>query len=241
MLQGAMTFIRGMQELLARAELRSVLWRMMGLLFVLMLLLSGGTFWLIDYVANLWIPEGDAWYWQILSWLVWLMAFVLAVLCGIVSFVALGSAAVAPWLDLLARRVEQRVGSELAEQNSGWMQLVLQSLVNSVRPLFGLVLWGVAALLFFWLPPVATALWAYGGVRFLSFELMDTPASRRNWNYVERKTQLNEKRWFYIGFSGLATLLLMVPIVNLLVIPAAVVGLSRHLSQGERSQPVSML
>jgi len=228
MFQGGAVFLRGMQELLARAELRSVLWRMMGLLFVLMLLLGGGTFWLVDYIANLWIPEGDAWYWQIISWLAWLLAFVLAVLCGIVSFVALGSAAVAPWLDLLARRVEQRCGSELAEQNVGWMGLVLHSLANSVRPLFGLMLWGAAALLFFWLPPVATALWAYGGIRFLSFELIDTPASRRNWNYTERKQQLGEKRWFYLGFSGLAMLLLMVPVLNLLVIPAAVVGLTQH-------------
>ncbi|GAV20332.1 putative sulfate transport protein CysZ [Mariprofundus micogutta] len=233
MFKGAALFITGLKQLLARAELRSVLWRMAGLLLVLMLLLTGGVFWLIDYVANLWIPEGDAWYWQIVSWLAWLLAFVLAVLCGIVSFVALGSAAVAPWLDLLARRVEQRTGSELAEQTSGWMQLVMHSLANSVRPLLGLMLWGGAALLFFWLPPVATALWVYGGVRFLSFELIDTPASRRNWNYARRKSELNEERWFYIGFSGLATLLLMVPLLNLLVIPAAVVGLSQHLVNRE--------
>jgi len=240
MINGAVTLLRGLQALLARAELRSVLWRMIGLLFVLMLLLAGGTFWLIDYIANLWIPEGDAWYWQVVAWLAWLLAFVLAVLCGIVAFVALGSAAVAPWLDLLARRVEQRNGSELAEQNSGWMGLVLHSLANSVRPLFGLMLWGAAALLFLLIPvvgvPVATALWAYGGVRFLSYELIDTPASRRNWSYAERKQQLDEKRWFYLGFSGLAMLLLMVPVLNLLVIPAAVVGLSRDLPAGKGSQ-----
>jgi len=233
MIQGAMIFLQGLKELLARAELRSVLWRMIGLLFVLMVVLTGGVFWLVDYVANLWIPEGDAWYWQVISWLVWILAFVLAVLCAVFSFVTLGSAAAAPWLDLLARRTEQRAGSELEEQDSGWATLVLQSLANSVRPLFGLLVWGVAALFFFWLPPVATALWAYGGIRFLSYELIDTPASRRNWGFTSRKQHLNDRRWFYFGFSGLALLLLMVPIVNLLVIPAAVVGLSHNLSKGE--------
>jgi CysZ protein len=66
-------------------------------------------------------------------------------------------------------------------------------------------------------------------VRFLSFELIDTTASRRGWDYAQRKAELIEKRWFYLGFAGLATLLMMVPIVNLLVIPAAVVGLSKAL------------
>jgi len=234
MIQGALIFLQGLQNLLARAELRSVLWRMIGLLFVLMVILTGGVFWLVDYVANLWIPEGDAWYWQVISWLVWVMALLLALLCGVFSFVTLGSAAAAPWLDLLARRTEQRAGSELVEQDAGWASLVVHSLANSVRPLIGLMLWGVAALLFFWLPPVATALWAYGGIRFLSFELIDTPASRRNWDFSARKKQLNDKRWFYFGFSGLALLLLMVPLVNLLVIPAAVVGLSQYLAtEGE--------
>lgn len=236
MIQGITIFLQGLQLLLVRTELRSVLWRMTGLLFVLMVLLTGGVFWLVDYLANLWIPEGDAWYWQVISWLAWIMALLVAMLCGIFSFVTLGSAAAAPWLDLLARRTEQRAGNELAEQDSGWAFLVLHSLANSVRPLLGLLLWGVAALLFiFWLPPVATALWAYGGLRFLSFELIDTPASRRNWDYSGRKQHLNENRWFYFGFAGLALLLLMVPVVNLLVIPAAVVGLSHYLSQAEQT------
>jgi CysZ protein len=79
------------------------------------------------------------------------------------------------------------------------------------------------------LPPLATAIWIYGGIRFLSFELMDTAASRRGWNFARRKQTLNDKRWFYLGFSGLATILLIIPVLNLFVIPAAVVGLSQYM------------
>jgi len=213
--------------LLRRAELRSVLWRMLALLLVLMLAIAAGVFWLVDYIAVLWLPQGDAWYWQILSWLVGVLAFVLAVVCGIVSFVVLGSAVSAPWLDMLAARTEALSGSNHVVESVGGLQMVMQSLANSVRPLMGLLLWGGAALLFFWLPPLATAIWTYGAVRFLSFELIDTTASRRGWDYAERKSQLIDKRWFYFGFAGLAMLLMMVPIVNLLVIPAAVVGMSQ--------------
>ncbi len=230
MIKGALTLLSGMRLLLARAELRAVLWRMLALLLVLMLALGTGVFWLLDYVAGLWIPEGDAWYWQILAGMVWGLAFLLAAVCGIVSFVLLGSAVSSPWLDLLAVRTEAIAGYKSVEQESAFLPMIMQSLANSVRPLLGLMLWGAVALLFFWLPPLATAIWTYGAIRFLSFELIDTPASRRSWGYTERKSRLVEKRWFYLGFAGLATLLMMVPIINLLVIPAAVVALSQYLS-----------
>ncbi len=228
MINGALLLLSGMRLLLSRSELRAVLWRMLVLLLFLMLGLSFGVFWLVDYIAALWIPAGDAWYWQLLSWLVGGLAFLLAVLCGIISFVTLGSAVSAPWLDLLATRTEAIAGRTGKEPELNWWPMMLQSLANSLRPLSVLLLWGALALVFFWLPPLATAIWTYGAMRFLSFELIDTTASRRGWDYAERKAHLLERRWFYIGFSGLAILLMMVPLVNLLVIPAAVVGLSKE-------------
>jgi len=230
MIRGALALLSGLRLLLGHAELRAILWRMLALLLVLMIVLSSATFWLVDYVTALWIPLGDAWYWQLLAWLAGLLAFVLAMICGIVSFVMLGSAVSAPWLDDLAARTEALSGKKVVAQSSGWMSLVLQSLSNSIRPLFGLLLWGGAALLFFWLPPLATAIWTYGAIRFLSYELIDPTASRRDWDFNMRKQKLNERRWFYFGFSGLAMLMLLVPLLNLLIIPAAVVGHSQYLS-----------
>lgn len=236
MIQGAMALLGGFRLLLLRSELRVILWRMVALLLVLMLITFSATFWLIDYVAVLWIPAGDAWYWQVLSWLAGVLAFVLAMICGIVSFVLLGSAASAPWLDDLAARTEGMFGNTVTEQQAGWLQLVLGSLNNSLRPLLGLLFWAVAALLCFWLPPLATALWTYGGIRFLSFELIDTPASRRHWDFKARKQNLNERRWFYLGFAGAALALMLVPLLNLLVIPAAVVGISRDMCHSSQSR-----
>jgi CysZ protein len=56
---------------------------------------------------------------------------------------------------------------------------------------------------------------------------MDIPASRRGWRWKDRKNSFQEHKWFFIGFSGLASILMVLPIVNLLVLPAAVAGLSR--------------
>lgn len=231
MIQGALAFLAGLKLLFSRGELRSLLWRMIGLLLLFMLLFATAAFWAVDYLAGEWLPHGDAWYWQLLSGVIWLLALLLALISGAIAYVTLGSAAVAPWLDELAGRTEMISGVQVRPTSQPWLTLVVQSLSNSLRPLLGLLLWGGAALLFFWLPPVATAIWSYGCVRFLMFELIDTPASRRDWDFATRKQRLQERRWFYFGFAGLAALLLMVPIVNLTVIPAAVVGLSRALHE----------
>jgi len=226
MIGGAAAFIAGLRLLFATGELRSVLWRMLGLLALLMLGTSFAAFWLLDYMAALWLPQGDAWYWQLLSALVWLLALLLSLISGAVAYVALGSAAVAPWLDTLAMRSERMHGISRGESSGNWLAQSAASLANSVRPLLGLLAWGVLALLLIWIPPLATAIWTWAGIRFLAYELMDTSASRQGWDFSRRQQELKQRRWFYLGFAGVGMLLLLVPFVNLFVIPAAVVALS---------------
>jgi len=239
MLKGALKLLAGLRLMLVTASLRAVLWRMLGLLAVLMIILMVSVFLLADYVAHLWLPEGDAWYWMLWSWLVWTLAIILAGLSGVMSFTILGSAAIAPWLDVLAVRTENLRGHVSEESTSAWWRQCLVSLANSVRPLTGLLLWGCAALAVFWIPVIGqllgTAIWTYAGVRFLCFELMDTTASRQNMNFSQRKASIKERRFFWLGFGGLAMLMLLVPLLNLLVIPAAVVALSSDISGSDVS------
>jgi len=232
MLQGALKLLAGLRLMLATETLRAVLWRMLGLLAVLMIVLMVAVFSLADYVAHLWLPDGDAWYWVLLSWLVWVLAILLAGLSGVLSFTILGSAAIAPWLDVLAVRTESLHGNISEENTAAWWRQCLASLMNSLRPLWGLLLWGCVALGIFWIPVVGqilgTVIWTYAGIRFLCFELMDTTASRNKMNFSQRKKSINERRFFWLGFGGLAMFMLLIPLLNLLVIPAAVVALSRE-------------
>jgi len=231
MIEGAVALLAGLKTLLAQPGLRAVLWRMLGLLLLLMLLLTGGVFWLTGYLAGLWLPEGDAWYLTLLSWLVWLVAALLAALTGIVSFTVLASAAVAPWLDMLAVRVERLQGREVEESGKTWVAQALESLGNSVRPLLGLLGMGLIAVACFIVPVIgqlaATLIWGYAGIRFLNFELMDVPASRLAWPFDRRRQAMRERRFFYLGFGATAMLLMLVPLFNLLVLPSAVVALSQ--------------
>ena len=143
MIKGAASLLLGMRMLLTEAGLRAVLWRMIFLLVVLMLLLTGGVYWLTGYVASMWLPEGDAWYWQLVSWFVWLLTILLALVSGVVSYSILASAVTAPWLDELAERTETLAGIQISMSETSWHSQILNSLANSIRPLRGFSVWAV--------------------------------------------------------------------------------------------------
>ena len=227
MIEGISTFFSGLIMLFGKAELRAVLWRMLGLLAGLMLVLMLGVFFFADYLASLWIPEGDTLFWVVVGYIASILAGLLSVVVGAVAFVALASAAAAPWLDTLAYRTEKIVGIPTVENDASWANQALAAAINSIRPLFGLMLWGLLALVFFWFPPLMTLIWTYGSIQFLNYELFDTQASRKDLKFSARKADMKENRWFWLGFGGTSLLLMVVPILNIFVLPAAVVALAQ--------------
>jgi len=46
--------------------------------------------------------------------------------------------------------------------------------------------------------------------------------------FKARKQNMKENRWFWLGFGGIALLLMAVPILNIFVLPAAVVALAKY-------------
>lgn len=232
MIRGALSLIDGLRLLLVERSLRSVLWRMLGLLLLLVVLLASGVFWLSDHLAHLWLPQSDAWYWQLLGVVAWLLAFLLALISGVVGFVGLASTMTSPWLDMLAARTEGLAGHDVPENQASWVSQIVQSLASTVRPLLGLLALGLVAAACLVVPVIgqvaATLIWGYAGIRFLNYEMLDVPASRRGWAFSRRRELMREERWYYLGFGLAAMLLMLVPALNVLVLPAAVVALSRH-------------
>jgi len=234
MFKGAWALVKGFSLLLSRAELRAVIWRMILLLLVLFVGLTYGVFELSTAIADRFIPTGDAWYIDLLAWLLSLFAILLALAVGVVSFVTLGSIAVAPWLDELYVRVGRLNGVELEAKVLPWWKSIGNSMWNSVMPLATFIPLAALAAVFLLVPIygtiAATAVWSYASLKLLSFEFMDTPASFSGWKWPQRKAQVDENKWFYMGFSGVAMLLLVVPGLNLFVLPAAVVALYPRLN-----------
>ncbi len=234
MFRGAWALVKGFSLLLSREELRAVVWRMILLLLLLFIGLTYGVFELSTAIADRFIPTGDAWYVDLLAWLLSFFAMLLSLAVGVVSFVTLGSIAVAPWLDELYVRVGRLHGVELEAKVLPWWKSIGNSMWNSVMPLATFIPLAALAAVFLLVPVygtiAATAVWSYASLNLLSFEFMDTPATFSGWKWAERKAQMEENKWYYMGFSGVAMLLLIVPGLNLFVLPAAVVALYPQLN-----------
>jgi CysZ protein len=230
MIRGAMALLDGFRLLLGQAELRALLWRMLALQIVLVVLVVAGSLSFLNWLINAYVPQAGAWYWQALAWIAELFAWLLAMAGAVVAFVTLGSIAAAPWLDMLCLRVEKLHGGEVANMDQPWWKAVLASVGNAGMPLLQFLPWAAMALALLFIPvvgvAVASVVWGYAGIRLLTFEFMDAPASRRGWKWLQRKGEFERHRGFHIGFTGTASLLLVVPVVNLLVLPAAVAGLA---------------
>jgi CysZ protein len=83
------------------------------------------------------------------------------------------------------------------------------------------------ALFFFWVPPLAAVIWAFASIQFLSYELFYTQATRQGLLFNQRREHLEQNRWFWLGFGGISLLLLTIPVLNIFVLPAAVVALAK--------------
>ncbi len=235
MIRGVTGFFAGLRALVFEPELRAVLWRMMALLVGLMLAAGLGTFWLADWLGAQFVPAGEAWYVQALAALVEVFALVLSLVVGVVAFVIFGSVAAAPWLEDLAR------SAGLASRGGArpWWASVAGSLATSLMPLVRFVPYALLAGLLLLLPVIGTMLaglvWGYGGLGLLAYEFMDAPAAVRSMGWRERREEMARARWFYLGLAGAASLWMLVPVLNLLTLPAAVVAVARRWSREQET------
>ncbi|MCY1176031.1 Sulfate transporter CysZ [compost metagenome] len=71
---------------------------------------------------------------------------------------------------------------------------------------------------------VAAPLWLLFGVWMMAVQYIDYPADNHKLGWNEMLAWLREKRWQSLGFGGITYLALMIPVVNVLMMPAAVAG-----------------
>ncbi len=195
------------------------------------LLFSAGIWWSagrlerLDQTVQGWLPEWLAW----LHWLLWLL-FILTVLVVVVyTFTVIANVIAAPFNGLLAARVEKlaapgrspRPATELT-----WKELVLSPLAELHKLLY-CIGWAIPLLLLSFMPVVnvaAPVLWALFSVWMLALEYADYPLGQRGLTFRAQRRLLRRYWPLTLGFGGMTLLLTLIPGLNFLVMPAAVIG-----------------
>ena len=71
---------------------------------------------------------------------------------------------------------------------------------------------------------IAAPLWLLFGVWMMAIQYIDYPADNHKLGWTEMLAWLRETRWQSMSFGGSVYLVLLIPVVNILMMPAAVAG-----------------
>ena len=195
------------------------------------LLFSVGIWWSTGQLDRLdqslasWLPSWLAW----LHWLLWPL-FILAMLVVVFyTFSVVANVIAAPFNGLLAERVKKIAYPTSApppRAGVDWKELVLSPLTELNKLLY-FIGWAIPLLVVSFIPVinvVAPLLWVLFGAWMLALEYSDYPLGNRGLSFRDQR-RLLRKRWpLTLSFGGMTLLLTLIPVLNFLAMPSAVIG-----------------
>jgi CysZ protein len=175
------------------------------------------------------MPSLPSWL-SFLEYLLWPLFVVLVLLMVFFSFTLLANIIAAPFNGFLAEKVEVVVRGEDHFPPFSWAELgamVPRTLGREARKLAYFLPRAIALLILSFIPVVnlvAAPLWLLFGVWMMAVQYIDYPADNNKLGWNEMLAWLREKRWQSLSFGGITYAALLVPGLNLLMMPAAVAG-----------------
>ncbi|MBU0531133.1 MAG: EI24 domain-containing protein [Candidatus Uhrbacteria bacterium] len=192
---------------------------------VLLVLLILGVIWLSRYWLAMSLPE--VWWATMIAVIAISAATVLILFLGIILFATVGTIIGAPFYEQISYQVDDNLGG--FEVEVSWWKQIVGSLKNSLKRIYIFGLVQVALLILLVIPFIVgivtyTVLGFIATTFFLSLEYLDFVFERRQVSFHERLRWGLDRKWFVGGFGVALFVGLTIPLVNLLVPPAAAVG-----------------
>jgi CysZ protein len=139
----------------------------------------------------------------------------------------------APFNSLLSSKVEQLTGGQKPDENNAWHE-TLKDIPRLLKREMDKVLYylprAVILLILFFIPVVnviAGVLWFVFNGWMMGIQYLDYPMDNHKLTFAQTKQYLKQHTWVSFSFGLSVMVLAMIPIVNLLVMPAAVIGATK--------------
>jgi len=192
---------------------------------------------------QIWIDTLTAWlpsWLHFLRWILWPLSLLLLLVTGAYAFGVIANILGAPFNGLLAEKVEALLTNTHIE-DSGLLgalkdtpRVMLKELGKLLSYLPLLLLVFILSLLFY---PAAPLLWFGFGAWTLALQYGDYPMDNHRYSLAQVKQQLRREPLTSMGFGAAAMLGSMVPILNFLIMPAAVCGATIYWVERLQQQP----
>lgn len=180
------------------------------------------------------IPEGDAWYWSVLYWLLWMVAVLLTAVLVFFSFTVVGNLLASPFNDLLSERTEEVLSGSSNDEPFSVSRFLNDALKTMLMEAKKMSLFVVVMLLILPLnliPGLGNSAYTVLAVGltlfFLCFEYLGFVLVRKRQFFREQKSYIFARKFLMLGFSCGVMALLAIPFAQLLCIPLAVIGITR--------------
>lgn len=173
-----------------------------------------------------WLPSWLSW----VEWLLWPLFAVLIFIAVFYSFTIIANLIAAPFNSLLAERVEQKLNGTPIPEFQGYAAALKnagKALGSEVNKLMYSLKWLPVLIIISIIPVVnfiAPFAWAIYGAWMLSLQYTDFAMGNHQLFVKDELPLLRKNRSIALGFGGILTVLMMIPIVNFFVMPVGVAG-----------------
>ncbi|MBN1810106.1 MAG: EI24 domain-containing protein [Planctomycetes bacterium] len=164
----------------------------------------------------------------VLAWAAGIGASIVMAAAGILTFGLAANVIAAPFNELLSQATERLMTGETGEVKDRPFAADMARAGLAAVKLFLLEMAVTApALLLLFVPVIGAVLFAAPASYFLALAFLDYPLDRRKLSLKEKVRRTERHMAEVLGFGLPAYLLMLVPVVNLVTVPAAVAGATR--------------
>jgi CysZ protein len=196
---------------------------------VSLVIIAAGLALTFNYIGDLtaWLTAQLPGWLEFLSLIVAPLLYLLGILIGTWLFAFLAVLLASPFLGDLSVAVEHAEFGSGPRPQQGLVAGALTALGREARKMAYFLPWGIVVLVLSLVPvlnTLAPLLWFTFGAWAMAVQFSDYPTENRGHPFRETVTLLQKNRSAALGFGACATVALAIPLINFLLIPAAVAG-----------------
>jgi CysZ protein len=197
------------------------------------LLFGAGIYLLGNQFSSLmeqYLPDSEG-YWIILVYLLWIIFGLLILIIIFFTFTLLANLLGAPFNGPLAAAIERNIEGHIEQTvDSSLIGDIAKAISGELRKWLYYLFWAIPLLIISFIPAiniVSPFLWFIFGAWMMAIEYMDYPMGNHNYTFPTIKETLRQHRMLSLGFGTAVMAFTMIPVINLVVMPAAVAGASK--------------
>ncbi len=144
------------------------------------------------------------------------------------TFSIMANIVAAPFNGLLAEATEKHLTGKLMDDASSFKQIMkdlIPTIMMEIRKLIYMILWSIPFLIILFVVPIlGPVIWFLFTAWTMSLQYMDYPMANHKLTFAQQRALQGKSRLFSMGFGGVTMGASMIPLVNFIIMPTAVIA-----------------